>query len=137
MGSGCFFSQRDEIFHKMHFLNFRSICCITTYQDFFCFLRVQANPKVSTRCMGIRSYLILTSKKRIKGRIFPLTKSFEYIDSATKKRERHRISKISILARLDYKYKVNRCLARYSPRVTTTNRPTNRALNKPAWPGPN
>ena len=29
-------------------------------------------------------------------------------------------------------YKVNRCLAR----ATTTNRPTNRALNKPAWPGP-
>ena len=34
-------------------------------------------------------------------------------------------------------HKVNRCLARYSPRATTTNRPTNRALNKPAWPGPN
>ena len=33
--------------------------------------------------------------------------------------------------------KVNRCLARYSPRATTTNRPTNRALNKPAWPGQN
>ena len=33
--------------------------------------------------------------------------------------------------------KVNRCLARYSPRATTANRPTNRALNKPAWPGPN
>ena len=33
--------------------------------------------------------------------------------------------------------KVNRCLARYSPCATTTNRPTNRALNKPAWPGPN
>ena len=33
--------------------------------------------------------------------------------------------------------KVNRCLARYSSRATTTNRPTNRALNKPAWPGPN
>ena len=33
--------------------------------------------------------------------------------------------------------KVNRCLARYSPHATTTNRPTNRALNKPAWPGPN
>ena len=33
--------------------------------------------------------------------------------------------------------KVNRCLARYSPRATTTNRPTNRAPNKPAWPGPN
>ena len=31
-------------------------------------------------------------------------------------------------------YKVNRCLAKYSPRATTTNRPTNRALNKPAWP---
>ena len=35
------------------------------------------------------------------------------------------------------KHKVNRCLARYSPCATTTNRPTNRALNKPAWPGPN
>ena len=34
-------------------------------------------------------------------------------------------------------YKVNRCLARYSPRATTTNRPTSRAPNKPAWPGPN
>ena len=34
-------------------------------------------------------------------------------------------------------YKVNRCLARYSPRATTTNRPANRAPNKPAWPGPN
>ena len=32
--------------------------------------------------------------------------------------------------------KVNRCLARYSPRTTTTNRPTNRAPKKPAWPGP-
>ena len=32
--------------------------------------------------------------------------------------------------------KVNRCLARYSPRATTTNRPTNRAPNKPAWRGP-
>ena len=32
-------------------------------------------------------------------------------------------------------YKVNRCLGRYSPHPTTTNRPTNRALNKPAWPG--
>ena len=33
--------------------------------------------------------------------------------------------------------KVNRCLARYSPRATTINRPTNRAPKKPAWPGPN
>ena len=33
--------------------------------------------------------------------------------------------------------KVNRCLARYSPGATTTNRPTNRAPNKPAWPCPN
>ena len=33
------------------------------------------------------------------------------------------------------KDKVNRCLARYSPRATTTNRPTNRAPN--ACPGPN
>ena len=36
-----------------------------------------------------------------------------------------------------YPNKVNRCLARYSPRATTTNRPTNRAPNKPAWSGPN
>ena len=34
-------------------------------------------------------------------------------------------------------HKVNRCLARYNPRATTINRPTNRAPNKPAWPGPN
>ena len=34
-------------------------------------------------------------------------------------------------------YKINRCLARYSPRATTTNRPINRALNKSAWRGPN
>ena len=34
-------------------------------------------------------------------------------------------------------YKVDRCLARYSPCATTTNQPTNRAPNKPAWPGPN
>ena len=27
-------------------------------------------------------------------------------------------------------YKVNRCLARYSPRATTTNQPTNRAPNE-------
>ena len=33
-------------------------------------------------------------------------------------------------------HKVNRCLARYSPRATTTNWPTNRAPKKPAWPGP-
>ena len=38
---------------------------------------------------------------------------------------------------IHYFNKVNRCLARYSPRATTTNRPTNRAMNKPAWPGPN
>ena len=41
----------------------------------------------------------------------------------------------SFVAIIDYK--VNRCLARYSQRAITTNRPTNRALNKPAWPGPN
>ena len=34
-------------------------------------------------------------------------------------------------------HKVSRCLARYSPRATTTNRPTNRTPKKPAWPGPN
>ena len=34
-------------------------------------------------------------------------------------------------------HKVNRCLAIYSPHATTTSRPTNRAPNKPAWPGPN
>ena len=39
------------------------------------------------------------------------------------------------LCPVDHDYhKVNRCLARYSPRATTTNRPINRALNKP---GPN
>ena len=32
--------------------------------------------------------------------------------------------------------KVNRCLARYSPRVTATNQPTTRAPNEPARPGP-
>ena len=32
--------------------------------------------------------------------------------------------------------KVNRCLARYSPRATTTNPPANRAPKKPAWPSP-
>ena len=32
--------------------------------------------------------------------------------------------------------KVNRCLARYSPRATATNQPTNRAPNEPARPGP-
>ena len=33
-------------------------------------------------------------------------------------------------------YKVNRCIARYSPRATTANQPTNRAPNEPARPGP-
>ena len=33
--------------------------------------------------------------------------------------------------------KVNRCLARYSPRAATTNQPTNRAPNEPARPGKN
>ena len=37
----------------------------------------------------------------------------------------------------DKLYKVNRCLARYRPRATTTNRFTNRAPNKPALHGPN
>ena len=37
----------------------------------------------------------------------------------------------------EFYHKVNRCLARYSPRATTTYQPANRALNKPAWPGPN
>ena len=41
---------------------------------------------------------------------------------------------ITIVTKYD---KVNRCLARYSLRATTTNRPTNRAPKKPAWPGPN
>ena len=31
-----------------------------------------------------------------------------------------------------FKNKVNRCLARYSPRATTTSQPTNRAPNEPA-----
>ena len=30
--------------------------------------------------------------------------------------------------------KVTRCLARYSPRTTTTNQPASRAPNEPAWP---
>ena len=34
-------------------------------------------------------------------------------------------------------HKLNRCLAGYSPRATTNNRPTNRAPYKRAWPGPN
>ena len=34
-------------------------------------------------------------------------------------------------------HKGNRCLARYSPRDTTTNQPTNRAPNEPARPGKN
>ena len=43
-----------------------------------------------------------------------------------------------IVRALNWQYhKVNRCPARYSPRSTTTNRPTNRAPNKPACPGPN
>ena len=33
-------------------------------------------------------------------------------------------------------HKVNRCLARYTPRATTTNQSTNRAPNEPAPPGP-
>ena len=33
--------------------------------------------------------------------------------------------------------KVNRRLARYSPRATTTNQPTNRAPNEPERPGKN
>ena len=40
---------------------------------------------------------------------------------------------IKIRIRIIY-YKVNRCLARYSPRATTTNQPTNRAPNEPARP---
>ena len=32
--------------------------------------------------------------------------------------------------------KVNRCVARYSPRATTTSLPTNRAPNESARPGP-
>ena len=31
-----------------------------------------------------------------------------------------------------FSYKVNRCLARYSPRTTTTSQPSNRAPNEPA-----
>ena len=36
-----------------------------------------------------------------------------------------------------YLPKVNRCLARYSPRTTTTNQPTDRAPNEPARTGKN
>ena len=60
-------------------------------------------------------------------------------------KEEHRISRLQLLRFVEENYpqeikeiyKVNRCLARYSPRATTTNRPTNRALNKPALLGPN
>ena len=38
---------------------------------------------------------------------------------------------------IEFIYKVNRCLARYSPRATTANWPTNRAPNEPVRPGPN
>ena len=41
-----------------------------------------------------------------------------------------------IFSQLTLNDKVSRCLARYSPRVTTTNQPTNRAPNEPAGPGP-
>ena len=53
--------------------------------------------------------------------------------------QHQRVSNIyqNIQNTLSYLYKVNRCLARYSPSATTTNRPSNRAPNKPAWPGPN
>ena len=34
-------------------------------------------------------------------------------------------------------YKVNRCLARYSPCATTTKQPNTRAPNEPAGPGKN
>ena len=44
---------------------------------------------------------------------------------------------LSLMAHSTCLDKVNRCLARYSPRATTTNWPTNRAPKKPAWPGPN
>ena len=45
-------------------------------------------------------------------------------------------NKFKILTKIQL-HKVNRCLARYSPRASTTNWPTNRAPNMPAWPGPN
>ena len=86
----------------------RSICCITTYQDFFYFLRVQANPKVSTRCMGIRSYLILTSKKGVRGE-FSFWQSL--LNTLTLPRKKGKTSniKISILARHNYKYQECAC----------------------------
>ena len=56
-------------------------------------------------------------------------------------KEEHRISRLQLLRFVEENYpqeikeiyKVNRCLARYSPRATTTNRPTNRAPNKLAF----
>ena len=45
--------------------------------------------------------------------------------------------KFNFLLLRKYTYKVNRCLARYSPRAITTNQPTNRAPNEPARPGKN
>ena len=47
-----------------------------------------------------------------------------------------RISKPIFIVSIDI-YKVNRCLARYSPRATTTTQPTNWAPNEPASPGKN
>ena len=40
-----------------------------------------------------------------------------------------------VVEHLELYYKENRCLARYSPRATTTSQPTNRAPNEPGRPG--
>ena len=56
--------------------------------------------------------------------------SFKMAGQVTSKQLKNEHTKNS-LKKINF-YKVNRCLARYSPRATTTNQPTNRALNKPA-----
>ena len=48
---------------------------------------------------------------------------------------RQPLPKFFILHLQQQLHKVNRCLAIYSPRATTTNQPTNRAQNEPARPG--
>ena len=44
-----------------------------------------------------------------------------------------KVNKVKLIKALCInKHKVNRCLARYSPRATTTSQPINRAPNEPA-----
>ena len=77
-----------------------------------------------------------TSLEKMKKNSYSLKKNFkcnhcDYASAWKNDLRKHTKSHLG-----DKSYKVNRCLARYSPRATTTNQPTNRALNKPAWPGP-